>query len=53
MRGEVYDGRNFVKSSMSGPPDDPKSKDKQTDIDLDVGSARLPAIMARRCAAST
>jgi hypothetical protein len=36
MRGDVYDGRNFVKSSMSGPPPDPKSKARQADIDLEI-----------------
>lgn len=34
MRGDVFDGRNFVKSSLAGTDDDPKSK--QTDLDLDV-----------------
>jgi hypothetical protein len=35
LRGDVYDGRTFVKSSMSGPPDS-KSKGKQADIDLEI-----------------
>ncbi|HKS84363.1 MAG TPA: DUF3971 domain-containing protein [Pseudolabrys sp.] len=35
MRGDVYDGRNFVKSSLAGSAPD-KSKQKQTDLDLDV-----------------
>jgi hypothetical protein len=35
MRGEVYDGRNFVKSSLAG--DQPgQKKQKQTDLDLDI-----------------
>lgn len=34
MRGDVYDGRNFVKSSMAGTGD--KGKSKSTDIDLDI-----------------
>ena len=34
MRGDVYDGRNFVKSSLAGTDDDPKVK--QTDLDLDI-----------------
>jgi hypothetical protein len=34
MRGDVYDGRNFVKSAMSGEREN--SRQKQTDIDLDV-----------------
>ena len=33
MRGDVYDGRHFVKGSMSGVQDKPK---KQTDLDLDI-----------------
>ena len=36
LRGDVYDGRTFVKSSMSGPPSDPKNKGKQADIDLEI-----------------
>jgi hypothetical protein len=36
MRGDVYDGRTFVKSSMAGPPADPRQRSKQTDIDLDI-----------------
>jgi hypothetical protein len=34
MRGDVYDGRAFVKSSLAGADDDPKAK--QTDLDLDI-----------------
>lgn len=34
MRGDVYDGRNFVKSSLAGSGD--KSKGKSTDVDLDI-----------------
>lgn len=34
MRGDVYDGRNFVKSSLAGADDD--AKEKQTDLDLDI-----------------
>jgi hypothetical protein len=36
LRGDVYDGRTFVKSAMSGPPNDPKNKSKQTDVDLEI-----------------
>jgi hypothetical protein len=36
MRGDTYDGRTFVKSSMSGSASDQRSKRKQTDLDLDV-----------------
>jgi hypothetical protein len=35
MRGDIYDGRNFVKSSLAGSSAD-KNRQKQTDIDLDV-----------------
>lgn len=35
MRGDVYDGRNFVKTSLGGSKTE-KSKHKSTDIDLDV-----------------
>jgi Protein of unknown function len=34
MRGDVYDGRNFVRSAMSGEKEN--SRQKQSDIDLDV-----------------
>lgn len=34
MRGDVYDGRNFVKSSLAGAQD--AAKQKQTDLDLDI-----------------
>jgi hypothetical protein len=35
LRGDVYDGRNFVKSAMSGPSAD-KSRHHATDVDLDI-----------------
>ena len=35
MRGDVYDGRNFVKSSLAGT-EPGKAKHKQTDLDLDI-----------------
>lgn len=34
MRGDVYDGRTFVKSALAGV--DEKSKQKQADLDLDI-----------------
>ncbi len=34
MRGEVYDGRGFVKQTIGGAPD--QSKQKARDIDLDI-----------------
>jgi hypothetical protein len=35
MRGDVYDGRNFIKAAMAGPPD-PKVKARHPDLDLDI-----------------
>ena len=35
VRGDVFDGRNFVKTAMAGPPD-PKSKGRFPDLDLDI-----------------
>jgi len=35
MRGDVYDGRNFVKASLAGEGQNP-GKQKQSDIDLDI-----------------
>ena len=35
MRGDVFDGRSFVKSSMAGPAD-PKARSRQADVDLDI-----------------
>jgi hypothetical protein len=35
MRGDVFDGTNFVKSSLAGAVPD-KSKPKQPDLDLDI-----------------
>jgi hypothetical protein len=34
MRGDVYDGRHFVKASLGGTQE--KAKQKQTDLDLDI-----------------
>ena len=36
MRGDVYDGRGFVKSSMAGPHAIRRSRPRQTDLDLDI-----------------
>jgi hypothetical protein len=35
MRGDVFDGRGFLKSAISGR-DDPKSKSRNVDLDIDV-----------------
>jgi Protein of unknown function len=36
MRGDVFDGRGFLKSAISGKEADPKSKTKNIDFDLDL-----------------
>ena len=36
MRGDVFDGRGFLKSAMSGKEADPKSKTKNLDFDIDL-----------------
>jgi len=36
MRGEVFDGRGFLKSAISGKDSDPKSKTRNIDLDIDL-----------------
>jgi hypothetical protein len=36
MRGEVFDGRGFLKSAISGKEADPKSKTRNIDFDVDL-----------------
>jgi hypothetical protein len=36
MRGDVFDGRGFLKSAISGKEADPKSKAKNADYDIDL-----------------
>jgi hypothetical protein len=36
MRGDVFDGRGFLKTAISGKETDPKSKTKSVDFDVDV-----------------
>ena len=36
MRGDVFDGRGFLKSAMSGKETDAKSKTKSIDFDVDL-----------------
>src|SRR6185369_2582999 len=36
MRGDVFDGRGFLKSAITGKEADAKSKTKHTDFDIDV-----------------
>ncbi len=36
MRGDVYDGRGFVKSSLANSQDEKGKPEKQTDLDLDI-----------------
>jgi hypothetical protein len=38
MRGDVYDGRNFVKSAMAGPAAQGKQEARDVDLDLKVGT---------------
>src|SRR5262249_20082300 len=40
LRGDVFDGRSFVKTSISGSPNDAKQK-PQRDLDLDVKVSRV------------
>jgi len=35
MRGDVYDGRSFIRSAMAGPSS-PKGKARHSDLDLDI-----------------
>ncbi|MEN3350994.1 MAG: hypothetical protein V7632_4629 [Bradyrhizobium sp.] len=42
MRGDVFDGRGFLKSAISGRDPDPKSKSKTIDFDADL---KLGAVM--------
>jgi len=42
MRGDVFDGRGFLKSAISGKEADPKSKTRNIDLDVDV---KLGAVM--------
>jgi hypothetical protein len=35
MRGDIYDGRGFVKSAMSGPSND-QARQQSKDVDLDI-----------------
>ena len=52
LRGDVYDGRTFVKSSMSGPPATRRARASRPTSISTSSSAWWPAITARRCAAS-
>ncbi|KRR16563.1 hypothetical protein CQ14_30520 [Bradyrhizobium lablabi] len=36
MRGDVFDGRGFLKSAISGRDADPKNKSRNIDLDIDV-----------------
>lgn len=38
MRGDVYDGRNFVKSSLAGADEGPKGKQMDLDLDIRIGA---------------
>ena len=36
MRGDVFDGRGFLKSAITGKETDPKGKSRNTDLDIDL-----------------
>ncbi len=38
MRGDVFDGRSFVKSSLAGAEDGPKGKQMDLDLDIRIGA---------------
>jgi hypothetical protein len=38
VRGDVYDGRAFIKSTMSGPSNGKQQPDKDVDIDIKLGT---------------
>ena len=52
MRGDVYDGRNFVKASLAGGAGQGQTKSRPISISISR-SARWRATTARRCAVST
>ncbi|MBV8753204.1 MAG: hypothetical protein JO328_10145 [Hyphomicrobiales bacterium] len=41
MRGDVYDGRGFVKTAMSGPGSEQNAKPSARDLDLDLKAGAL------------
>jgi len=41
MRGDVYDGRGFVKTAMSGPGSEQNTKSSARDLDLDLKAGAL------------
>jgi Protein of unknown function len=41
MRGEVYDGRGFVKSAAGGTPENPNAKRRSVDADVDMKVAAV------------
>jgi hypothetical protein len=38
MRGDVYDGRGFIKSTLSGPAGSKPKPDKDVDLDVKIGT---------------
>src|SRR5262249_23131812 len=38
LRGDVFDGRGFIKSTLTGPASSKQKPDKDVDLDLKVGS---------------
>ena len=53
MRGEVFDGRSFLKSAITGRETTPRRSRRTSTSTSTSSSARSRASTARRCAAST
>ena len=50
MRGDVFDGRGFLKSAISGKEADAKSKAKTVDLDVDVKLGAVAGFLRRGAA---
>ena len=50
MRGDVFDGRGFLKSAISGKETDAKSKTKNIDFDVDVKLGAVAGYLRRGAA---
>ena len=47
MRGDVFDGRGFLKSAITGKEADPKSKSRNIDLDIDLKLGAVAGIQRR------
>ena len=47
MRGDVFDGRGFLKSAISGKEADPKSKTRNIDFDVDLKLGAVAGYLRR------